>query len=132
MAGHPLITHPLIEEHLAVLRRALPTDLVDELADGLHTSYHDQLATTGDPDAAARAAVTGFGDPATIIAAYADSAPARRTARLLLACGPLTGAAWAAALLTAPAWVAQADLPLRLLLGATVVALAALLGRVSK
>jgi hypothetical protein len=127
VAAHHLIGHPLIEQHLAVLRRALPTDLVDELADGLHSSYHDQLVATGDPDAAARAAVAGFGDPGTIIAAYADTAPARRTARLLLACGPLTGAAWAAALLTAPTWVTQAALPVRLLLGATVAVLAALL-----
>jgi hypothetical protein len=119
--------HPLIDQRLAALRRALPTDLIDELADGLHASYHDHLTTTGDPDTAAHAAVTGFGDTDTILAAYLDAAPARRTARLLLACGPVTGAAWAAALLTAPAWIGQAPLPVRLLLGATVVALAALL-----
>jgi hypothetical protein len=119
--------HPLIERRLTALRRALPADLVDELADGLHASFQDHLAAGGDPDAAARATVTGFGDTATIVAAYRDAAPGRRTARLLLACGPVTGAAWAAALLTAPAWVARAAPPVRVLLGAAVVLLAALL-----
>jgi hypothetical protein len=119
--------HPLIDRQLAALRRALPADLVDELADGLDASYHDHLATTGDPDTAARAAVTGFGDPDTIVAAYLDAAPARRTARLLLACGPVTGTAWAAALLTAPSWAGQAPPPVRVLLGAAVLVLAALL-----
>ena len=45
--------HPLIATQLDVLAARLPTQSVDELADGLRQTYADQLTRQGDPDAAA-------------------------------------------------------------------------------
>ena len=96
--------HPLLTHELALLARQLPTDVVDELADGLHQTYRHHLTRTRDPDLAATAAVAEFGDAHTLARAFTDESPGRRTSRVLLATGPLVGACWAVAFITGQAW----------------------------
>lgn len=94
----------LITGYLAALARELPPSVVDELADGLHETYDRFLHDGLDHDAAARAAVTEFGDPGLIAASFAAACPGRRLARHLLAAGPAVGLCWAAALVSSRAW----------------------------
>jgi hypothetical protein len=96
--------NPLIDTYLAQLARRLPTDVVDELADGLTDTYHRHLTGGATPHSAARAALAEFGDAAEITTAFTLQSPGRRTARMLLATGPAVGACWAAALITGHAW----------------------------
>jgi hypothetical protein len=123
-----MVGHPLIEDHLAQLAQQLPAEVVDELADGLAETYHHHLATGADPNTAARNAVAEFGSPDQITAAFTALSPGRRAARMLLATGPLVGAAWATALVTGHAWQwpipAPAGLGIGLLLLTVVIALA--------
>jgi hypothetical protein len=112
-----MASHPLIEAHLGTLRRRLPADAVDELADGLIETYHHHLAQDADPHTAARRAVNDFGEPDTIIAAFTRQAPGRRMALLLLATGPLVGPCWGATLLLGHAWTWPVPAPLRIGLG---------------
>ena len=65
MAGHHLIA-----AYLTALTRRLPADPVDELRDGLTETYQRHRLAGLDPDAAARAAVTEFGEPELVIAAF--------------------------------------------------------------
>src|SRR5690348_7361163 len=99
MAGHHLI-----DDHLAALGTSLPADTVDELADGLTETWQHHLATGLTPTEAAHAAIAEFGTPEQITRAFVAQAPGRRTARLLLATGPIIGASWAASLVIAHAW----------------------------
>ncbi|EXG82475.1 HAAS signaling domain-containing protein [Cryptosporangium arvum] len=99
MAGHPLIGR-----YLRQLSDRLPADTVDELADGLHETWTHFLERGDDAEAAARAAIAEFGTPAQVVDAFVADAPGRRTARALLATGPLVGACWAACLIEARAW----------------------------
>jgi hypothetical protein len=99
-----MASHQLIDDHLAVLTRTLPPDTVDELADGLTETWQRHLATGLTPTEAARAAIAEFGTPEQITRAFVAQAPGRRTARLLLATGPVVGGCWAASLVTAHAW----------------------------
>ena len=123
--------HHLIQDYLDDLR-ALPAEVVDELADGLLETY-DRYRTLGHPpDDAARAAITEFGTAQQIVAAFDQTTPGRRTSRLLLATGPLVGACWGTALVTArvwtwpiPAWAPPA-------LGATLLTVIVLLLRASR
>lgn len=108
----------LIDDYLDALRGQLPADAVTELADGLIETYDCHCARGLAPDAAARAAIADFGTPHLVAQAFAQIAPGRRAARALLATGPVVGACWALALMTARAWA----WPIHL---ATVVALAA-------
>lgn len=94
----------MIGDYLDALRGRLPADAVAELADGLLETYEHHRVRGLDPDAAAWAAVADFGAPDTVIRAFVQVAPGRRTARTLLATGPIGAACWAAALLTARAW----------------------------
>ncbi|GAA3343900.1 hypothetical protein GCM10020358_44940 [Amorphoplanes nipponensis] len=105
MAGHELI-----DGHLAALARRLPAGAVGELADGLTETWEHHLGAGLPPAAAARAAIAEFGAPEQIVAAFVAAAPGRRTARMLLATGPLVGACWGATLLAAGAraWPAPA------------------------
>ena len=48
-----MASHHLIEAHLAELRRRLPADVVDELADGLTETYEHHLASGHPPSSAA-------------------------------------------------------------------------------
>lgn len=95
--------HRLIQAYLDELR-ALPAEVVDELADGLIETYDHHRALGHSPGDAARAAIAEFGSADQIVAAFDQITPARRTSRLLLATGPLVGACWGTALLTADVW----------------------------
>lgn len=96
--------NPLISAYLTALHRRLPPGPADEVADGLLEAYQHHLGHGEDTDAAARAAITETGDVTVITAEFARHAPGRRTARLLLATGPVMGACWGSALISARAW----------------------------
>jgi hypothetical protein len=99
MAGHRLI-----DDHLAGLGRRLPDHIVEELADGLTETWEHHRAAGLAPSPAARAAIAEFGTIDQIIDAYVVDAPGRRTARLLLATGPLVGICWGIALAGTQVW----------------------------
>jgi hypothetical protein len=123
MAGHHLI-----EAHVAELRRRLPADVVDELADGLMETYERHLASGHPPSSAATRALAEFGSPTTITAAFARQAPGRRTALALLITGPAVGACWGLGLVVGHAWTWGIPIPLRVGFGLTLLtAIAALL-----
>jgi hypothetical protein len=86
----------LIDDYLAALSVDLPGRIVDELSDGLDETYHRHLGQSHDPETAARAAVAEFGEPRVIVAAFTDASRGRKTARRLLAAGPVVGLCWAA------------------------------------
>jgi len=96
--------HPLIERYVRDLRRDLSAEVVDELAGGLSDTFDDFTARGLDPETAAAATLADFGDVREIVEGFARIAPGRRTARALLATGPLIGCCWAVALLTSHAW----------------------------
>src|SRR5262249_19068794 len=93
MAGHHLI-----DGYLAGLARVLPAGVVDELAGGLAEAYGRQRRSGLDPDAAAFAAISGYGAPGVVLGAFARPTPGRRLARALVLSGPLVGLCWAATL----------------------------------
>jgi hypothetical protein len=94
----------LIDQYLADLASRLPASIVAELADGLQETYLAHVRAGHSPADAAHRAVTEFGDPDVVIAAFVGANPARRTARTLLLTGPLVGATWATALIALRAW----------------------------
>jgi hypothetical protein len=114
MAGHELI-----ERHLRALAERLPRPVVEELADGLLTSYEDQLERLGDPEAAAKAALADFGDADMITAAFVRVSPGRGTAIRLLVIGPIVGLSWGAAFITGQGWAWSIPVPSRLAFGVT-------------
>jgi len=99
MAGHQLI-----DAYLAGLAGRLPADTVDELADGLLETWHHHLDNGLTAEPAARAAIAEFGSADRIADEFVAQAPGRRTARLLLATGPIMGACWAASLIATKVW----------------------------
>jgi hypothetical protein len=99
MAGHQLI-----EGYLAELGRKLPAGIVEELADGLIETWQHYLRAGMRPDDAANAAIVEFGTTQQVNDAFVVHARGRRTARLLLATGPLFGLCWGTTLITAHAW----------------------------
>src|SRR5579875_1111704 len=116
-AGASAMTSPLITGYVAGLRRDLPARMADEAASGLLDTYEQHLAAGAGEHEAARDAVADFGDLATVVGEFTRQAPGRRAARLLLATGPVTGACWAAALLTSRAWTWPVPGAARLALG---------------
>ena len=122
MAGHDLI-----DAYLATLARRLPTEVVDELADGLAETWQSHVGRGLRPAAAARAAIAEFGTPDQVVDAFVRQAPGRRTARLLLASGPVAGVCWGASLRGAHAWTWPVPRPAAALFGAALVAVAAAL-----
>lgn len=108
----------LTRAYLADLRRRLPADIADEIADGLSTGCEHHLALGLGDDDAARAAIAEFGDPSRLAAEFTRAAPGRRAARTLLASGPVVGACWGAALIAARAWTWPVPQPARLGFGA--------------
>ena len=122
MAGHQLI-----DAHVATLARRLPAGPVDELADGLTETWHRHLDAGLPPTAAAHAAIAEFGSPDQITDAFVAESPGRRTARMLLATGPLVGACWGAALLTSDARSWPVPTPAAALFAATLLAVVATL-----
>ncbi|TCN29276.1 hypothetical protein EV644_1396 [Kribbella orskensis] len=126
-----MASHALIEQHLAELARQLPSDAVDELADGLAATFEHHLADGLDPSAAAAAAIEEFGRPGEIVAAFVRHSPGRRAALGLLMTGPVLAACWGPSLILARAWtwpmptLAAVALGLGLLAVVAVLALAA-------
>jgi hypothetical protein len=94
----------LISDYRRALAKRLPDAIVDELADGLEQTYLRHLEAGLCPRAAASTALAEFGAPDALADLFAMNAPARRTARLLLATGPVVGACWATLLIAAKAW----------------------------
>ena len=94
----------LIRAYRATLDATLPAEIAEEVADGLEETYQRHLAAGLEPRAAERAALAEFGGAEAIAAAFAESSPARSTARILLGAGPVVGAWWAIALIRAHAW----------------------------
>jgi hypothetical protein len=96
----------LIDAYLAALASDLPAARVAELADGLAETYDHHRARGLDEARAERAALAEFGDPGTVLAAFAAHSTPRRAARILLAGTPLLAAAWAVVLIAghATAW----------------------------
>lgn len=124
----------LIEDYLTELSADLPWRIVEELADGLEETYRRHLGLGLAQDAAARAAVTEFGEPRVVMAAFTDASRGRRTARTLLAAGPGVGTCWAIVLFTARAWQWPVPVVARVLFGVMLIAVigflaAAALGR---
>jgi hypothetical protein len=109
------------------LSAQLPAPIVAELADGLGQTRQHYLNQGLDPDAATGAALTEFGPPQVIVAAFTRVSPARRTARRLLATGPVVGACWAAALLASRAWTWPVPTAGRVLLGLVLISIIGLL-----
>jgi hypothetical protein len=99
-----MASHTLIDNQIADLRRRLPAEAVDELADGLALTFEHHLRRGLHPAAAAEAAIAEFGDTAQITTAFTRQAPGRRTALALLATGPAVGACWGASLGLGRAW----------------------------
>lgn len=117
----------LIGDYLAALSAELPAPIVAELADGLEQTHRHYLGLGLDPDAAARAAVTEFGEPQVVATAFTRASPARRAARGLLAIGPVAGACWGAALVINRAWSWPVPAGARVLLGAALITVIGLL-----
>jgi hypothetical protein len=95
----------LMTSYLDSLAGQLPGPVVEELADGLEETYRRHLGLGLAPDAAARAAVSEFGEPKLIVTEFVRAHPARRAARRLLVTGPVVGSCWAVALITSRAWM---------------------------
>jgi hypothetical protein len=117
----------LIDGYLAALSADLPGWIVEELADGLDESYRRYLGQGLVPDAAERAAVAEFGEPRVIVAAFTDASRGRKTARRLLAAGPVVGLCWAVVLISARAWTWPVPVVARVLFGVALIAVIGLL-----
>jgi hypothetical protein len=117
----------VIGDYLTALSGQLPGPVVEELADGLWQTRQRYLGQGMDADAAAGAAVAEFGAPDLILAAFTRLSPARRTARRLLACGPVIGGCWAAALIAGRAWTWPVPVVARVLFGVALIGVIGLL-----
>jgi hypothetical protein len=110
--------HELITAHLDALAARLPGWAMEELADGLEETFEQQLATHGDPNIAAQAAIDEFGDADVVSTAFLRNSPERRTALALLATGPVLAVAWAATLVAGQASTWPVPIAARVLYGA--------------
>jgi hypothetical protein len=115
-------SHQLIDAHLAELARRLPTDTVEELADGLIETWHRHLGSGLAAEAAARAAIAEFGAADRIADQFVRVAPGRRAARLLLATGPIMAACWGSALVAGKVWTWPIPPPVAALYAAALLA----------
>jgi hypothetical protein len=119
--------HHLIDSYLATLARRLPAQTVDELADGLAETYLRHRSAGLDPDTAAGAAITEFGAPDMVMAAFVAQAPGRQAARALLCSGPIVGLCWGTTLVVDHAWTWPVPAPLRAAFGVTLLAIITML-----
>jgi hypothetical protein len=99
-----MASHHLIDTYLAGLAQRLPANTVDELADGLVETWQHHLGNGEPTDQAARAAIAEFGAADRIADEFVAQAPGRRTARFLLATGPVMGVCWGTSLIAAKVW----------------------------
>ena len=97
---------PAVESYLSEVAAALPgpartrSDIIAELRSGLLDATDAYRAAGHPADEAAAAALSEFGDPRQIAAAFRPelaARQARRTALTLITTGPLVGLLWAAA-----------------------------------
>lgn len=114
--------HHLIDDYLTTLARRLPTDAVDELADGLAETNQHYLSRGLDPEHAAKAAIAEFGAPDVVLAAFVHQSPGRRAALAMLVSGPVVGICWGASLIAGHAWTWAIPLPVKVAVGATLLA----------
>jgi hypothetical protein len=122
------MTRPsLIDDYLAALSAELPGRIVEELADGLDETYRRYRAQGLDPDPAARAAISEFGEPRVIVTAFTAASSGRRAARRLLAAGPAVGICWGVVLITARAWQWPVPIVARVLVGVALITVIGLL-----
>jgi hypothetical protein len=99
-----MVDGAVINAYLRVLSRRLPSDIVDELRDGLLEEY-EHLRTRGLEDAtAARQAMAEFGEPGSIVREFVAQSRARRAARAQLVVGPVVGLSWSLILVAGRAW----------------------------
>lgn len=122
-----MASHQLIDTYQAELARRLPTDIVDELADGLDEAFQQHLIIGLDPTEAAAAATREFGHPDQIAAEFTRQSRQRRTALALLATGPVFAALWGSSLFTAQAWTWSIPTVAAVTYGATLIAVVAIL-----
>ena len=81
------------------------TRVLAEIHDGLTEAIDAHIAIGTPPDVAASAAISEFGDPATVARSFAAelaTASARRTIAIFIATGPLVGIWWLLLLHPAP------------------------------
>lgn len=114
--------HHLIDDYRAALARQLPADAVDELVDGLTETNQHHLSRGLDPERAARAAIAEFGAPEVVLAAFVRESPGRRAARVMLVSGPAVGICWGASLIAGHAWTWGIPLPVKIVVGVTLLA----------
>lgn len=119
--------HQLIDRYLTALSAGLARPVVDELADGLTETWEHHLRLGLSADDAAKATIAEFGTARQVKDAFVDNASGRRTARLLLATGPIAGICWGATLITAKAWTWPIPHAATIAYGATLLATIALL-----
>jgi hypothetical protein len=117
----------LIDRYLAELSAGLPGRIVEELAHGLDETYRFHRGQGLDTDTAARAAVAEFGEPRVIVAAFTHASSGRRTARRLLAVGPVVGLCWAIALIPVRAWQWPVPVLARVVFGVALITVIGLL-----
>ncbi|MEI8406526.1 MULTISPECIES: permease prefix domain 1-containing protein [unclassified Kribbella] len=122
----------LIQTYLAELARRLPAETVEELADGLEETFQHQLRRGLSPAEAADAAISEFGRPAQVTAAFAHQSLARHTAIALLATAPVFAGLWGATLITAHVWTWQLPPAAVVAFGAAVLAVAATFGVIAR
>ena len=99
-----MASHHLIDAYLDELAGRLPAGNVDELADGLVETWRHHLGHGLPPTEAAIAAIAEFGTLTEVTDAFVAQAAGRRTARGLLATGPIVGVCWGVSLIAAKAW----------------------------
>jgi hypothetical protein len=113
--------YPLIDAYIGDLAKGLPTSIVDELADGLIETWEQHMADGLSSADAERAAIDDFGTVACIRKEFVAQAPGRRTARMLLATGPIMAASWGMSLVTAKVWTWPIATPLVVAYGVTLI-----------
>ncbi|GAA1570974.1 hypothetical protein GCM10009789_25640 [Kribbella sancticallisti] len=124
--------HDLIDGYLAEIAGRLPSEAVEELADGLDETFQHQLLRGLSPTEAAHAAIAEFGRPAQVTAAFARQSAGRHTAVALLVTAPVYAGLWGTTLITAQAWNWQIPPAAALAFGVTLLAVATTLGIVAK
>ena len=99
-----MVDSVLINEYLTALSRHLPSDVVDELRDGLLEEFEYLRAGGLDDSRAAHQTVTDFGDPESLVKEFVAQSPTRRAARTQLIVGPMVGLSWSFMLVADRGW----------------------------
>jgi hypothetical protein len=99
-----MASHQLIDDYIARLAGRLPAEVVDELGDGLTETWQHYLDQGRGPDEAAHAAIAEFGSADLVADEFVAQSHGRRTARLMLASGPIMALCWGPSLVAAKVW----------------------------